>query len=77
MQSLHSHLRKDDLLEFEATPKIAKINKRGVKIRSGGSSNLPKLMNVPPFIVGFRVMPSTNNMIRKFYKERINDTFYS
>ena len=36
LQSLHSNLRKNDQLKFKATPKIAKINKRGVNIRSGG-----------------------------------------
>ena len=41
MQSLHSHLRKNDLLKFEAPPKLLKVITGGVEIRSGVLQNLP------------------------------------
>ena len=46
----------NDLLNFEATPKLLKLINGGVKISGGELSNLPKLVNVPPFIIGFRVL---------------------
>ena len=55
MQSLHSHLWKNDQLKFEATSKLLKLINEGIKIWSRGFSNLPKLINILQFIVGFRV----------------------
>jgi len=43
MQSLHSHLRKNDQLKFEAISKFLKLID-GASKQEAGLSNLPKLI---------------------------------
>ena len=51
MQSLLSHLRKNDLLKFEVTPILLNlINWGRVQTRKRGSSNFPKVINGPPLL---------------------------
>ena len=56
MQFMHSYLWENDIHKFEATIKL--LNRMGGQIKKLGSFNLPKLIKISPFIMGFRVLPS-------------------